>query len=424
MEYRQMPAEKGLDHSLDLLSEGYLFIRNRRWKYQSDLFQTRLMGQPVICMAGKEAAQLFYDENVFQRKGAAPKRVQKTLFGEKAIQTMDGSPHKHRKLLFMSLMTPEKLKQLSVYTKMQWEAAVRQWEKRSEIVLFEEAQIILCRTACQWAGVPIEEKDVKVRAKQFGALVDAFGAVGPRHWRGRKARKQTEEWIETVIQQVRSKKLKAPEGTAVYEMAWHRDEKGKLLDERMAAIELINILRPIVAIATFITFAATALHEFPEARRKVFQGDEAYKHYFIQEVRRFYPFGPFTGARVREDFQWNGYHFSKGTLALLDIYGTNRHPSLWKQPDLFKPERFENWDGSPFDFIPQGGGDYYQTHRCAGEWATIDIMKISLDYLTKAIVFDLPVQDLSFSLSKMPTLPESGFVMRNVKTIGQMNREK
>lgn len=42
---------------------------------------------------------------LFQRKGAMPMRIQKTLFGVNAIQGMDKEAHTQRKLLFMSLMT-------------------------------------------------------------------------------------------------------------------------------------------------------------------------------------------------------------------------------------------------------------------------------------------------------------------------------
>lgn len=70
----------------------------------------------------------------------------------------------------------------------EWKAAVTRWEKADEVVLFEEAKEILCRVACYWAGVPLKETEVKERADDFIDMVDAFGAVGPRHWKGRRAR--------------------------------------------------------------------------------------------------------------------------------------------------------------------------------------------------------------------------------------------
>src|SRR5699024_1530509 len=103
---KRMPVDKGLDHTLAMLKEGYLYIPNRCRQLESDIFQTRLLGgQKTICMTGKQAAKIFYDQSKMKRSGAAPKRVRQTLFGEKGLQTLDGSGHKNRKQMFMSLMT-------------------------------------------------------------------------------------------------------------------------------------------------------------------------------------------------------------------------------------------------------------------------------------------------------------------------------
>lgn len=411
----QVPHDKSLDNSLALMREGYLFIKNRVDRYQSDLFEARLLGQKVICMSGEEAAKVFYDPERFQRKGAAPKRVQKTLFGENAIQAMDGEAHTHRKLLFMSLMTPPHQKRLAELAMEQWQASISKWEGAGNVVLFDEAKDILCRIACHWAGVPLLESEVKERADDFSAMVDAFGAVGPRHWKGRRARTRAEEWIKEVIEDVRAGKLKAEEGSALYAMAFHSELDGSQLDTQMAAVELINVLRPIVAIATFITFTALALHEHPECKERLQSGNSHYLEMFVQEVRRYYPFGPFVGARVQKDFIWNQCEFEEGMLVLLDMYGTNHDSRLWENPNVFRPERFKEWKGSLFDFIPQGGGDPAKGHRCPGEGITVEVMKASLDFLSGKIDFEVPNQDLSYSLVKMPTLPESGFVMSNIR---------
>jgi fatty-acid peroxygenase len=411
----QVPHDKSLDNSLALMREGYLFIKNRVDRYRSDLFEARLLLQKVICMSGEEAAKLFYDPDRFQRHGAAPKRVQKTLFGENGIQTLDGDAHILRKLLFMSLMTPPQQKRLAELAMEQWKASISRWEGAEKVVLFDEANDILCRIACDWAGVPLQNSEVKSRADDFSAMVDAFGAVGPRHWKGRTARTRAEEWIRGVIEDVRAGKLKAGEDSALYAMAFHTNLDGSQLDTQMAAVELINVLRPIVAIATFITFAALALHEHPECKEKVQSGNSNYLEMFAQEVRRYYPFGPFLGARVRKDFIWNQCEFKKGMLVLLDMYGTNHDPRLWDNPNEFQPERFKEWKGRLFDFIPQGGGDPAKGHRCPGEGITVEVMKASVDFLVNRIEFEVPAQDLSYSLAKMPTLPESRFVMSNIR---------
>lgn len=60
--------DKSIDNSISLLMEGYLFIPNQMKRYESDIFEARLLGEQVICMTGKEAAKVFYDTDRFQRK--------------------------------------------------------------------------------------------------------------------------------------------------------------------------------------------------------------------------------------------------------------------------------------------------------------------------------------------------------------------
>ncbi|GEL76235.1 cytochrome P450 [Tenuibacillus multivorans] len=409
------PKDFTIDSTAAVLFEGYKFIQNRKHMLNSNIFQTRVMGKKVICISGEDAAELFYDNDKFQRQGAVPKRVQKSLFGVKAIQNKDGQAHQHRKELFMSLMTKDKINELQRITRNQWEMNIKNWEKAESITLYEDSAYIMCKIAFEWAGVPLKESEVQQRTHEYKSMVDSFGGVGPRYQKGKRSRINNEKWAKHMIEQVRDHTLSADEGTALHAMAWHKDSKGQLLDPLMAGKELINILRPIVAISRYVTFAALALHEYPQYKKKIKNDENGQStKMFVHEVRRYYPFGPLLGAMTRQDFTWKGYDFKKGTLVFLDIYGTNRDSELWDDPELFYPERFDNWDGSGFDLIPQGGGDYYKNHRCPGEQVTIKVMEESIKFFVNDITYDVPNQDLGISLRRMPTLPRSGFIITNV----------
>ncbi len=405
--------EKNIDDTLALLQEGYLYIKNRLDKHKSDLFQTHLLGQEVICISGKEAAEVFYDTARFVRKDAAPKRVQKTLTGENTVQGMDGDAHIRRKSLFMLLTAKQNPKTLADLVAKEWEVVMTRWKTAEKIVLFDEAKVILCKIACKWAGVPLLETEAEERADDFAAMVDAFGAVGPRHWKGRIARPKAERWIKNIIENVRSSRLKVSESSALYALANYKETDGNLLDSQTAAKELINLLRPIVAISTYITFMALALHEHPEYKGFLLSGADT-PYMFVQEVRRFYPFTPFVGAKVKEDFVWNECEFKQGTLVLLDIYGINHDSRIWEKPFEFQPERFRNWQYDPFEFVPHGGGDPANGHRCPGENITVEVMKSTLDFLVNKIDFKVPDQDLSYNMARIPTLPKSGFIINEI----------
>ncbi|GAB3814863.1 cytochrome P450 [Pontibacter rugosus] len=416
---KNIPHEHTLDSSLAVITEGYHYMHKRMQELNTDIYETRLLGEKAICMHGPDAAQLLYDNEFFWRKDVLPKRVQNTLMGKDGVQMLDDEQHRHRKALFMSMMSRDRIQELMDMLLRYWRAYALKWEKMERVNLFDEAQEVFCLAACEWAGVPLKPTEVREHANEYVNMIYGFGGIAARYLRGVHARNKSEEWNSQIIEDIRSGKLQVPEYTAAYKFATYRDLNGELLSTRVAAVELMNIVRPIVAIATYVTYSALALHEHPEHLEKLRSGDDKFAQLFVQEVRRFYPFTPFLGARTRKDFEWKGHQFEEGTLVLLDVYGMLHDPKLWPEPNEFKPERFKTWSGSPFDFIPQGGGDFDMGHRCAGEWVTIEAMKVALQFLTQEVQYNVPAQDLTVNRNKMPTKPKSGFEIDQVHFVGQ-----
>lgn len=351
-----MRSRAVIDRTLALLREGYDFLPSRRQRYGADLFQTRLMGQRVICMAGPAAARLLYDESRFERSNALPGIVKKTLVGDGGVQTLDGPQHKRRKAMFMSLMTPEGIATARDRAEVHWQQAIATWPTRRRIVLFDEAARVLLRAGCDWVGVPVRPGEVAERARDMTLMIDGFATVAPRHWRGRRARERSEEWIIGLVRQVRTGALSVADGSPFAVISQHLDVDGQPLDERTVAVEILNLIRPIVAIAWYVAFSMHALHEHPEWRGRLRRGDDAELERFVQEVRRFYPFTPAVGARVREKFKWRGQRFPRGRLVLLDVYGMDHDLSLWDRPQAFDPDRFKDRELGDFEFIPKGEG--------------------------------------------------------------------
>jgi fatty-acid peroxygenase len=413
---RALPRDPHIDSTLGLLADGYEFISKRARGLDTDAFAARFLMHDVVCVTGAAAAREFYDARLFERAGVMPAHIRRTLVGEGGVQGLDGEAHTHRKAAFMSLMSPESVAELVRIAGRRWDTSIAHWQERDEIGLLCESQYVLCRAACAWAGVSLPDFEVSARTRDLAAMVDAFGGIGWRNWRGRWARTRTELWIRSMIERVRGRTFTAPPDSALALWTWHRDGDGNLLPSKVAAVELLNVLRPIAAVSNFIAFAATALIKYPEYRQRLRAGEKGLDECFVHEVRRYYPFAPFVGARTRTAFESaTGHRLPQDQLVILDIYGTNRDARLWQNPDKFFPERFNKRAIGAFDYLPQGGGDPSIGHRCAGEWITIALMRQAVRMLAQCVTFEVPMQDLSFRLSRMPTYPRSGVCLGNVR---------
>jgi fatty-acid peroxygenase len=410
---RPIPSDGSLEASFALMRDGYSFISKRCARLGTDIFRTRMMLTPAICMRGAEAAKVFYGAQRFTRVGAMPMTTLLLLQDVGSVQLLDGAAHRRRKAMFMAMMTPEALERMPGLYREEWKAALLRWQKRRRVVLHYAVYEVLTRAAIRWAGMPLVERDVRLHTRELSAMIESAGSIGPANWWAQSLRRRSERWAQSIIAGARSGAIPMPPGSPLAIICEHTDADGNRLDDNVAAVELLNVVRPIVAVARFITFAALALHEHPQWRERFASGDEADLDGFEHEVRRFYPFFPMIGGRVVEPFSWLGYPFKKSDWVLLDLYGTNHDERLWPEPGRFRPERFRDWAGDPYTLIPQGGGAYETGHRCPGEWLTMGLIREAVRLLSRTR-YDVPDQDLSISLRKMPALPASGFLIANV----------
>ncbi|OKK22280.1 cytochrome [Streptomyces sp. CB00455] len=409
------------DSTLALLAHGYAWMPNRMRNAVDGTFRTRLLGRPTIALRGPEAVDFFYDEKHVLRTAALPDPVLDTLFGQGAVHTLDGDAHRVRKAMFLALLQDEAgVAALGEHVGRRWREAVS-GRAPGRVKLFDVAAEVLARAVCDWADVPLSDAAAAEMARDCASMVDGFATPGPRHLRARRARRRQEEALASLIATVRGTPRapaasEFPEtdgaGSALEAVARHRDLDGNLLDPHTAAVELLNIIRPTVAVAWFATFAAHALHRWPP-HRDLLRSDPqgAYAEAFAHEVRRFYPFAPFVGGLAARDLTWRGESVAKDTLVLLDLYGQNHDPALWEHPYRFDPHRFtgpQDPQGRLDDLVPQGGGDPARGHRCPGEAVTVTALAVIVTELAR-LDYGVPDQDLTISLSRMPTLPRSGF---------------
>ena len=406
-----------LENGVLVLAEGYAWLPDKRRALGRRTVPTRLGGRPAVGLEGPTAARWLYDEEHVLRSGALPEPVQATLFGKGAVHTLDGEEHQVRKAMFVALLMREAgIASLVQQTTAAWDDAAAGWARQPEIVLFDQAAEVIAGAVCRWAGVPVTDDDVPGVARDLVAMVDGFATGGPRHFRARRARTRREGWLAALVEAVRDGRSTVDPGSAVAVVSGHRDADGELLEPRVAAVELLNVLRPTTAVAWFLAFSGHALIRWSENWKRLADGDPAFAEAFAHEVRRFYPFAPFVGGRAAHDSEFDGERVPKSARVLLDLYGQNHDPDLWGDPYAFRPERFLTSERDvreigTFELIPQGGGDPRTGHRCPGEEVTVALLSALAVRLARLEV-DVPEQDLTISLRSIPARPASGVVLR------------
>ncbi|MCX5265603.1 cytochrome P450 [Streptomyces sp. NBC_00199] len=403
-----------VDSTLALLMQGYAWLPDRRRRSRGNPVRARLMGKNAVALHGPEAVRFFYDESHIERHGALPGPLLDTLFGRGAVHTLDGQAHRVRKALFMSLLKDRGgLASLAEHLEAQWSLARQRWAGRDRVVLFDESSLLLTRAVCDWAGVPLGN-GAEETARDLVAMVDGFASAGPRHLRARRSRSRQEARIAQLVEAIRNGTQEAPASSVLAAAVAHRDADGQPLDPHTAAVEILNVIRPTVAVTWFLTFAAHALHRWPEHRKLLADGDAAYARAFAHEIRRFYPFAPFIGGLAAADLRWDGYDIPAGSMVLLDLYGQNHDPQLWPDPYTFNPGRFLGHEPDPDELVPQGGSAPATNHRCPGEDVTLTVLETLVPRLA-ALHYDVPAQELGIPLRRIPTAPRSGFIMTNMR---------
>lgn len=397
----------------DRLDEGYLLLSELRKEANAPVVKARLLNKEVIAIYGKEAARKFYDPQNFKREGAMPKIVLKTLFGENGVQTLDGQAHEHRKTIFMDLMTPKRMEEY--HRILDKNLTQKLDQQQGEFELFDLAKDVLFRSICEWAGIDLSQfskKEVDQLAEYQISMISSAVTNPATHIKGIDNRKKSEKWAQSLIENARINPVAGKDDVALYAFAKATDGHGELLPIDIAAVELLNVIRPTVALTVWIALMGHALFSRPDIYQRLHAEFDQLQDSFIQEMRRYYPFFPMLPAFAKKDVEVDGYLIPKDSWVVLDLYGTNHDNRTIETPEVFRISRYLGKEkhisyDEEYEMIAQGGGKFEAMHRCAGEWITLHTLRVFSDQLVNKYQFSIPEQDWSIPMNQFPTYPKS-----------------
>lgn len=145
------------DLGLRLLREGYAAIERDRHERRGDAtYASRLLGRRAVVLSGTSGAELFYDEDVVERKGAVPPPLARLLFGRGAVHGLDGPEHRGRKDLFLRRLGPEQVASCAEAARAGLERALADSVGR-ELPLHPMLVQAYGQAVLGWAGTGVDE---------------------------------------------------------------------------------------------------------------------------------------------------------------------------------------------------------------------------------------------------------------------------
>jgi fatty-acid peroxygenase len=384
-----------------LARHGYDAVaRDRTARGGADTYVSRLLGRRTVVLGDPDGARAFYDESLARRAGAVPAPLAWLLFGRGAVHGMDGTEHRDRKRLILDVLDPDRLHSLVDEVRGALVTRAGGWVGR-EVDLHRELVSVYGAATLHWAGLDVTRREADLVSRRLAEIVDGFGFAGSAYVRGWRARRWAERWARTAVRDARDGRTSPVAGSALQMIA------ATDLDEREAAVELLNVLRPTVAVSWLGCFAGLALASVPaEERARLVPQEAVHERYaFAQEVRRTSPFVPALTALAVRGTEVSGVRVRPGDRLLLDVIGIDHHESRWPAPRLFDADRFLDHDEvaaeSAFDLVPQGGG-HPSGHRCPGESLTLRLLSETIRVLAG---LDLEIVPGATDATRMPTLP-------------------
>lgn len=112
-----------------------------------------------------------------------------------------------------------------------------------------------------------------------------------------------------------------------------------------------------------------------------------YLRCIINETLRLYPTVPLLMPHYSsEDCSIGGFEIPRGTTLLVNAWAMHRDPKVWEEPNKFKPERFEEFEGERegFKFVPFGMG----RRACPGANMGMRTVSLALGSLIQCFEWD------------------------------------
>lgn len=316
----------------------------------------------------------------------------KPVLGDYSVLLLDGEPHERQRRLMMPQFHGERMRAYGQMMLSITDEVLATLKPQTPFDVRNVMQEITLRVILSTVfGLERGERYQQIQ-QLLATLLDGLGTgygsiqlyvpllqidLGPRSpWGKFKRLKQQVDAL--LLAEIRERRQQAAgDRTDILSLLMGaRDEAGEGMGDQELRDELITLL---VAghetTATALSWALYWVHHTPGIYEKLMaelepQRDNPaawsslpYLSAVCQETLRLYPVALIGFGRVLEEaFTLGGYTYAPDTALIPCIYLTHHRPDLFPEPKQFRPERFQERQFTPYEYMPFGGAN----RRCLG----------------------------------------------------------
>ncbi|XP_063313647.1 cytochrome P450 26B1 [Pelobates fuscus] len=398
----KLPIPKGsmgfplVGETFHWILQGSGFQSSRREKY-GNVFKTHLLGRPLIRVTGAENVRkiLMGEHHLVSTEWPRSTRM---LLGPNSLANSIGDIHRHKRKVFSKIFSQEALETYLPKIQLVIQDTLRVWSSNPEpINVYFEAQKLTFRMALRvLLGFRLSDEELNHLFQVFQKFVENVFSLPvdlpfSGYRRGIRARETLLRSLEKAIQE----KLQNTQGKDYADALDVLIESGKEHGKELTMQELKDGTLELIFAAYATTASASTslimqLLKHPhvlEKLREELRGNGILHngcvcegalrvdtitslHYLdcvIKELLRL--FSPISGGyrTVLQTFELDGFQIPKGWSVLYSIRDTHDTAPVFKDIDVFDPDRFgrertEDKDGR-FHYLPFGGG----VRNCLGK---------------------------------------------------------
>ncbi|HTA98010.1 MAG TPA: cytochrome P450 [Solirubrobacteraceae bacterium] len=379
------------------------FIERSHARY-GHRFTVRVIGQPpfVVLSDPQEIKEVFtaLPDVLHPGEGA---RILERLVGKHSVILLDEQPHIEQRKLLLPAFHGERMQRLSGLMEELAEEEIASWPCGHVIELHPRLQrltleIILRAVFGLEQGAQFERlRDLLGKALAFSQNPLSMFPRPPR-WltmRGPIARQDrllasVDEMIFELIAERRRTDSEGDDVLALLLSAEHEDgspmSSAELRDELMTALVAGH-----ETTASQLAWGFERLAREPAVLKRLYEGlddpEDAYLTATVQEILRHRPVLPHAEPRLTmRPVEIGGFLYPPGVMLAAYAHLVHHDPTIYPEPQAFRPERFLDQTPGTYTWIPFGGG----RRRCLGASFALLEMKLVIRAMLQRFELEPP----------------------------------